>query len=193
MAAGGEVSPPPPFKIYWARMDEREVVAGCKRGDPDSVRALAEAFYDPVFRTAMALTRDRDEAEDLTQETFAASLKAIHSFRGESGLFTWLVAILRRLRLNRLRGGRRMQVVADVGEKAAPAEDADRRYAREELQAALERMDEEGRLILSLFHVEELTYQEIAQAMQTPIGTVKSRLHEARRRLKNLIEGSHAL
>jgi RNA polymerase sigma-70 factor (ECF subfamily) len=174
-------------------MNEAELAEGCRRGDPDSIRELAEVFYDKVFRVAFTLTHDRHQAEDLTQETFTASLKSIERFRGESGLFTWLVGILRRIRLNRQRTETRLKVVADVQDGPAPSEDADKRHAREELRAAMAKMDDESRLILSLYHVEGMKYDEIAQAMQTPIGTVKSRLHEARRRLKNLIEGSHAV
>lgn len=179
--------------LYCSRMNEADVVEGCRRGDPEAIRELAEVYYDKVFRVAFTLTHDRHQAEDLTQETFVASMKAIHAFRGESGLFTWLVAILRRIRMNRQRTDSRLRVVADVEDGPAPAEDMERRHAREDLQAALAKMDEEGRMILSLYHVEGMKYEEIAHALQTPLGTVKSRLHEARRRLKNLIEGSHAV
>jgi RNA polymerase sigma-70 factor (ECF subfamily) len=151
---------------------------------PFLMNEYAEAYYDRLFRVAFSLCRDRHAAEDLTQETFTASFKSIETFRGESELFTWLVAILRRLWLNRRRDRNRVQ---EVGEIAAPEEDAERRDAREELERAMERLDDESRLVLTLYHVEDMKYEEIAAALQTPIGTVKSRLHEARRKLRSLI------
>jgi RNA polymerase sigma-70 factor (ECF subfamily) len=187
-ASAGTFAPPASFF-----MNERELTAACQRGDREALRAMAERFYDSVFRVAFSLTSDRDRAEDLTQETFTASIRAIRAFRGESGLFTWLVAILRRQWMNRRRSEGRLKVVPEIGERAAPEEDSDRRYAREELAAAMGRLDEESRAILTLYHAQELKYEEIARALDVPIGTVKSRLHDARRKLRILIKGSHAV
>jgi RNA polymerase sigma-70 factor (ECF subfamily) len=176
--------------VYWARVDEREIVEGCRRGDADALKTLAERNYDRLFRVACALTRDPGTAEDLTQQTFTASIAAIRGFRGESSLFTWLVAILRRANLNRRRSEERRRRI----ERPPPEpEEAERRDARAELAAALEKLDEESRIILSLYHVEEMSYEEIAGALDVPLGTVKSRMHEARKRLRNLVEGRHAV
>jgi RNA polymerase sigma-70 factor (ECF subfamily) len=174
-------------------MTEAEIVQGCRKGDPRAIRALAENYYDRVFRVAHTLASNPHGAEDLTQETFTAAIKSIVSFRSESGLFTWLVAVLRRQWLYRRRRDSRLKIVGELDAGAAPQEDLDRRDAREELRAAFRRMDGEDRAILELFHIEEMRYHEIAAALEIPIGTVKSRLHGARQKLRGLIEGSHAL
>lgn len=175
-------------------MTDAEIAKGCRGGDPRAVRAMVEIYYDKVFRVAHTLTGDPHWAEDLTQETFTAAIRAVLSFRGESGLFTWLVAVLRRQWLYRRRREGRIKVMPELDHAgAAPEEDRDRRDAREELHAAFGRMDEEDRAILELFYIEQMRYHEIAAALEIPIGTVKSRLHGARQKLKGLIEGSHAM
>lgn len=194
---GGGAPLPAPAELYYGpkrrEMTELEILQGCRKGDPRAIRALAENYYDRVFRVAYTLASDRHGAEDLTQETFAAAIESIAAFRGESGLFTWLVAVLRRQWLYRRRRDSRLKIIRELDGGVAPEEDRDRRDAREELRAAFRRMEGEDRAILELYHIEEMRYHEIAAALDIPIGTVKSRLHGARQKLRGLIEGSHAL
>lgn len=194
---GEGVPLPAPSELYYGpkrrEMTEHEIVRGCQKGDRYAIRALAEKYYDRVFRVACTLVSDAHGAEDLTQDTFTAAIQSIAAFRGESGLFTWLVAVLRRQWLYRRRRDSRLKIVGELEGGAAPEEDRDRRDAREEMQAAFRRMEGEDRTILELFHIEQMRYHEIAAALEIPIGTVKSRLHGARQKLRGLIEGSHAL
>lgn len=149
----------------------------------------AELYYDRLYRIAFALCGDFHQAEDLTQETFAAAFKAAATFRGESSVFTWLVAICRRQWAYRRRGERRFKPL-DAVEPAAQVPPDD---AREELHRALAKLDESDRTILVLFHLDGMSYQQIVQALDLPLGTVKRRLFEARRKLRHLIDGSHAV
>jgi RNA polymerase sigma-70 factor (ECF subfamily) len=174
-------------------MNDHEIVLGCKRGDPQAVRQLAERHYDRVYRVALAWTRNGHTAEDLTQETFTAAIRGIRGFREASSLFTWLVGILRRQWLYRSRREKRLKVMPDVDPGAAPDEDRDRKDAHALMRSVIEGMGEDDRVILVLFYVEELRYTEIAASLEIPIGTVKSRLNAARTRLKDLIEGRHAV
>jgi RNA polymerase sigma-70 factor (ECF subfamily) len=171
-------------------VSDQEIVVGCKAHKVEAMHALVDAYYDRVFRVAYFLSNDVHGAEDLTQETFTASFKSIRSFQGNSKLITWLVSILRHRYLKRRHRDRRMKtVLADV---PPPAEDG-RQELLSEVNGALERLDEEDRTVLLLYHYESLSYSEIAEAMDVPVGTIKSRLFNARRKLKDLLAGRHAL
>jgi RNA polymerase sigma-70 factor (ECF subfamily) len=151
----------------------------------------AELYYDRLYRVAYALCGDYHHAEDLTQETFTAAFKAASSFRGESSIFTWLVAICRRQWAYRRRGERRFKTLENVEPEAANGALPD--DSREVLQAALGKLEESDRTVLVLFHLENFSYQQISQALDWPLGTVKRRLFEARRKLRHLIDGNHAV
>jgi len=151
----------------------------------------AELYYDRLYRVAYALCGDFHHAEDLTQETFAAAFKAAGSFRGESSVFTWLVAICRRQWAYRRRGDRKFKPMENVEPSISISREQD--DAREELRSALAKMEESDRAILVLFHLENFSYQQLTQALDLPLGTVKRRLFEARRKLRFLIDGSHAV
>jgi len=171
-----------PGRIMTPRMQEAEIVSGCRRGDAAARRELAVRFYDPVYRVARALVGDPHAAEDLTQDTFRGALKAVEAFRGESGILTWLVAILRRTWMAQARRPAKVTV--------GPIEDGPAPEPRErtDLSGVLAKLDEDERVLLTLFHYEERRYAEIARVLGIPVGTVKSRLHAARRKVKQLVE-----
>lgn len=181
--------------LYWraAPMTESELVRGCRAGRPEALRALAEGYYDRVFRVAMTLTRHRHSAEDLTQETFGAAVRAIKGFRAQSSLFTWLVGILRRQWLYRRRKDGRLRILGEVDPGAADDGNVERDEARRALREAIHSMQEDDRVILELFYIEEIRYVEIASILEIPLGTVKSRLNAARAKLKVAIGGRHAV
>ncbi|MBI4565414.1 MAG: RNA polymerase sigma factor [Planctomycetes bacterium] len=184
----GRAIPPVPGSIGDGRLVER-----ARRGDRSALRTLVETHYDRLFRVACALVHDREAVEDLTQETFTVALKAIARFRGESGIFTWLVGILKRQWLKRqqqdarFRRAARIQVEAVSPPVGAPGE------TDELMRRAFRRLGADDRLILELFHFEELSYAEIARALDIPEGTVKSRLFSARQKLRGLLEGLYAV
>ena len=171
-------------------MDEKALVEACRRGERAALRRLAEEYYDRVYRVARTLENDPGEAEDLTQDAFAAALKAIRRFRGESGLFTWLVSILRNRWLNRRRKAGR---IAPMTGRASVAPSEGQSDAVVDIQAAFGELEPEDRAILELYHYEELKYEEIREVLDIPLGTVKSRLFNARQKLKSFLEGSHAV
>jgi RNA polymerase sigma-70 factor (ECF subfamily) len=130
---------------------------------------------------------DSHKAEDLTQETFTAALRALPTFRGDSSLLTWLVAICRRQWLWRHRSEKRYKPLDQTdGVTEEPALDI-----REDVHAALAKLEEEDRTILVLFHLEGMSYQDLTQSLGLPLGSVKRRLHEARKKLRFLIDGRH--
>jgi RNA polymerase sigma-70 factor (ECF subfamily) len=166
---------------------------------------LALPLFDRLYNLARWLTRDDSEAEDLVQETYAKALRGFPSFRAGTNFRAWIYRILRNAFLSS-RTGLRTEVSfdeedADVASRAAsstPEELLVQSATREEVQQALAQLPVRSREILLLCEVEEMSYQEIAETLAIPIGTVMSRLFRARQALRRLLQpgqpgGRHGL
>src|SRR5438309_12012224 len=165
-----------------------------RRGDPRAFEELVIAYQHRVFGVALRMLRNRGEAEEIAQEVFLRVHRAVEDFRGEAKRSTWLYAITSRLCLNRLASGERR--MAREGEESLERLRADADPAahveRVELEAALQRaiteLPEERRIVVVLRDLEGLPYEEIAEALDLPVNTVRSRLHRARLDLKAKLE-----
>ncbi|MEP6594147.1 MAG: sigma-70 family RNA polymerase sigma factor [Acidobacteriota bacterium] len=166
-------------------------------GSPDNwadfeVEALPHA--ERLFRLAMWLERDRQEAEDLVQETMIQALKSFHRFTRGTNCRAWLASILQHVRSNRRRASHRRAEVQDVDDRIAetvpfvPA--VPQQLVDEDLLAALRALPEPHQAVILLCDVEEMTYKEIADALSIPIGTVMSRLHRGRALLRKQLAGT---
>jgi len=172
---------------------EADLVAACRTGRREAFEELVARHYDRILRLAWTMAGP-EAAADLAQETFLAALKSFGNFRQESALGTWLVSILRNQYFLHLRGQKKRKVAPLEGEAdrlPAPPPDTIDRSVREVLDRVKD-LPEELRTALVLFYVDGLKYDEIAQAMECPIGTVRSRLFEARERLKKLMAKAEA-
>jgi len=164
--------------------------------DPFAAEALA--LLDALYGTALRLTRDADRAQDLVQDTYLKAFRARAQFTEGTNLKAWLFAILHNTWRNRQRDRARARVEFDseAVEAAAESVSAVRGTAVEspealllradldaELKAALDRLPSTFREAVWLRDVEELSYQEIAQVLQIPVGTVMSRISRGRRQL----------
>jgi RNA polymerase sigma-70 factor (ECF subfamily) len=160
-----------------------------------------ERFRLPVWRLARRLTTTEEEALDTTQEIFLRVWRGLPGFRGEAKLSTWVFQIAwNYLRAHRRKVGRSLQIIGEdmnaaqdlVDTAADSAPDPERRARATELlgrvEVALERLPEHYRVVVWLRDGEDLSYQEIADALDVPIGTVRSRLARARAALKELVE-----
>jgi RNA polymerase sigma-70 factor (ECF subfamily) len=155
-------------------------------------------YLDELFRYAMVLTRNQTDAEDLVQETYVRGLKAIGSLRPDSNLKSWLFTILRNTWLNQLRqvraAPRIIELDTDEGTAdlaVATSKDPHALYVealeRDLVREAILRLPLEFREIILLREYEELSYQEIANLLDCPAGTVMSRLARARSKLRALL------
>jgi RNA polymerase sigma-70 factor, ECF subfamily len=166
---------------------------------------LAMPLFDQLYNFARWLTQDTNEAEDLVQETYTKALRGFSSFQVGTNFRAWMYRILRNSFLSS-RTGLKVTVAfdeedADVGmpmERATPESLLIAQSDRALVQHALEELPVHFREILLLCEVEEMSYQEIAEALSIPIGTVMSRLSRARKALrdllrKNLLGGQHAV
>jgi len=160
---------------------------------------LAMPLFDQLYNFAHWLAQDRDEAEDLVQETFAKALRGFSSFQQGTNFRAWMYRILRNTFLNSRTGRKAMMTVPlehDEDGPVAVAVDTQTpeailidRSDQHLLQAALDELPLHFREILLLCEVEEMSYQEIAETLGVPIGTVMSRLSRARRALRGLVRG----
>ena len=153
---------------------------------------------DQVYRVARRLVSTREEAEDLVQETYARAFRSWRSFQPGTNLRAWLFRILTNLNIDR---GRREQRTPDTRpieegdyflynklEEVAPVEDADRvveRLSQDSIVQALAEVPHDFRDVIVLVDIGDFSYQDAAQILDIPIGTVMSRLHRGRRILKS--------
>lgn len=180
-------------------MGEREadqvLVQRAQTGDQQAFGLLVVKYQRKLMRLVMRLVRDPAEAEDVTQEAFIKAYRALPSFRGESAFYTWLYRIGVNAAKNWLMAkGRRVQTASggegeeagnyDGGELLRDADTPERilmsRQIAETVNAAMDRLPEDLRIAITLREIEGLSYEEIANAMNCPIGTVRSRIFRAR-------------
>ena len=181
--------------------DDRLLVERCQAGDLSAFEPLVEKYRQRVWRLAYNVLRDREEAWDVAQDAFIRAYQALPSFRGQSAFYTWLFRIVMNLAADRARqraargrafGTERVpeedweRLMAD--QSAAPDSSAAQTENRERIMRALDTLSEDHRTIIMLSDVEGLAYREIAEVLDVPIGTVMSRLHNARKRLRQALK-----
>jgi RNA polymerase sigma-70 factor (ECF subfamily) len=150
--------------------------------------AEAMPHVDRLFRHAMWLERNRAEAEDLVQETLVQALQSFHRFTPGTNCRAWLLSILQHVRSNRHRKQGRAVIDSIIDERVAnvvpfvpPIPDG---LTDEDMLQALQQIPQQHQDVILLCDVEDMTYKEIAAALEIPIGTVMSRLHRGRQLLR---------
>jgi RNA polymerase sigma-70 factor (ECF subfamily) len=145
-----------------------------------------------LYGTAYRMTRNAHDAEDLVQETCLRAVRAFDRYQPGTNIRAWLYTILHRVRTDALRrAGRapRTEELSDDGPAVPPAQDA-LAHGQEDLERALARVPEAFRVCVILRDVEELSYREIAAALDVPLGTVMSRLYRGRAALRAALTGA---
>lgn len=176
------------------------LIRKCQKGDRTAFDTLVRTYEEKAYQYAYRLTRDPDVAADVVADAFIRVYNAIGNFRSQAAFGTWLYRILtncyldqRKKDKSRFQTSLESNVTLDGGEVErqvtdnAPGPDLEaEKNAREAVvQDALTKMPEYQQAMLVMFHVENLTYEEISEALDLPIGTVKSRLNRARLALRD--------
>lgn len=188
-----------------ARLEERAardraLVERVVRGDTAAFGQLVEAYMRRAYRVALGLVGSPEDARDLSQDAFVRAFRARSTLDPERPFYPWYHQILRRLCFNFLRDrksrkakldGMTPWLVANASHRALgddPAAENRRRELRGRLSEAIEALPETERETFVLREYEDLRYREIAEVLDIPIGTVMSRLYQARRRLAERLE-----
>lgn len=177
--------------------DDRELVARMRDGDADALRLMMERYQQRVFALIFGIVRDRHEVEDVAQEVFLKVFLRIGAFDGRSKFYTWMYRVAANAAKDHLKKRRRRPAVpleeeAGVPDAAGgPTEHAAVAETRLMVREAIASLPPRYREVLALRELEGLTYNEIAGILRLSMGTVESRLHRARARLKRRLE-SHA-
>lgn len=189
-----ELSAPLAVQPDDALLADRPLIESLKRREPEAFERLVLTYQHRVFSVALRMLGDRGEAEEAAQEVFLRVHRSIRDFRGDAKLSTWLYAITSRLCLTRLKSPARTRRagVAVLGQVAdghpSPGASAEASQLESALRRAIAELPDEQRIVVVLRDLHGLAYEEIAAALELPLGTVRSRLHRARMELKARLE-----
>jgi RNA polymerase sigma-70 factor, ECF subfamily len=187
---------------------DAELIRRVRAGDYQAMEDLVQRHYRGVFNLAYRLTNDYDHAQDIVQEAFIRVHNALPSFRGEANFTTWLHRIVKNVFLDerkkqRIRTHSSLEDMVELEDNSVSRQVEDTKPGPEWLmeqsekaeviQRAVMALPQNQRLMIALYHFQHRSYDEIADIMGLPIGTVKSRLNRARLALKNKLFGSREL
>ncbi len=186
--------PPPPLPV-----DEAVLVRRARQGDLSSYDELVRRYQERIYATLYHMTANHEDANDLAQEAFIKAFQALKSFKGGSSFYTWVYRIAVNKTINFLKQRKNKtqvslddldfnaehdpDLVALISEKT-PRREINLAELQERLNAALQKLSEPHRLVVTLHDVQGLSHEEIAEIMDCNIGTVRSRLFYARQQLQ---------
>ncbi len=184
-------------------MRNSKLVQGLKRGEPEAYKELYNNYVQKIGRIAKSYL-DVDDVEDVVQEVFMKVYKSVRKFRGDSALSTWIYRIAVNVCKDMLSKKRKKrEILTSFGledndektlpepvEEIKPTDELLREVSAEEIRRAIESLSKEDRLLITLREIEEMSYLDMANVVGKPVGTVKSRLHYAREKLKETLESN---
>src|SRR6266540_1559196 len=171
---------------------EHSLIQRAQKGDQDAFAALVEEHQRYIYNLALRVVKDENEALDLTQETFVRAWTALPNFKGQSQFRTWLYRITTNLCYNRLPNLRRSlndlgdDVMEEIPETKFnnPAHEFESSETRTHLHNAIDNLDANYKLLITLRYQNELSYEEIASTLNLPLGTVKTGIFRAKEQLR---------
>lgn len=167
-------------------MTEGSVIKRYGQGDRRAAAEVFDIFSGPVFTIGLHLLGNRALAEEVVQTTLMKAFKAAHTFDISKRPHPWMYAIARRVAIDVYRRERRHVHEAET-EVAALPPDLDQAWDAWQVRMAIDQLPDAEREVVRLAHLRELTHNEVAEQLQIPIGTVKSRLHRAHGHLSDLL------
>lgn len=182
--------------LHAVNTEDQELIDECLAGQTEAFGQLVVRHQDRLYNTLVNVLGSADEARDVAQEAFVHAFQKLATFRGQAAFYSWLFRIALNAAISRKRKNRRMSASIDQAREQAGIEPTDPRddnqpsYSMElaERQAlvrsALSQISEEYRTVLVLKEMDGLKYEEIAEIVGCPIGTVRSRIHRARTELR---------
>jgi RNA polymerase sigma-70 factor, ECF subfamily len=189
-------------------MDETALIRDAQAGDLEAFNRLVLVYQEIVFHTALRILGDEDRAADAAQEAFLSAFRSLHAYRGGS-FRSWLLRTVTNECLDEIRRRKRhpetpLEPDTDDGQEndsprwmadpsLSPEQTLDQEELEHALQHCLENLPTEFRSVVVLADIQGLDYEEVAVAVKTPVGTIKSRLARARMRLRECLQGFREL
>jgi RNA polymerase sigma-70 factor (ECF subfamily) len=181
--------------------DDRRLIEQCLQGQSAAFGELVCRYQDRLYNTVYRLVGNADDAQDVLQEAFLHAYQSLGSFKGDSQFFTWIyrIAVNAAISLKRkhrsilsIDGGRSDGGLEpmDVSEFSQPGRSLEMAEEERLVHQALERLSEEHRAVLILKDIEGHKYETIAEILEVPIGTIRSRLHRARMELREILRAN---
>jgi len=176
---------------------ESDLISRCQKGDQDALKEIFNQYHQKVYRIAYGVVRQREEAFDIVQEVFVKLFRSIKNFKGKSAFYTYLYRLAMNTAIDHSRKMKKTTSFSlDLEDSFQPADSTEKRpdhiVAKKELEGrvrwAIDQLPMDQKATLIYREIEELSYQEIAEAMGCSIGTVMSRLHYGRKRLHDLLK-----
>jgi len=175
--------------------NEKILIQRAQKGDHDAFTVLVDEHQRYIYNLALRVVKDENEALDLAQETFVRAWTALPNFKGQSQLRTWLYRIATNLCYNRLPNLRRSlndlgdDVMGEIPEANinTPAQEFESSETRKHLYQAINNLDENYQLLITLRYQNELSYEEIALTLNLPLGTVKTGIFRAKEQLRKTL------
>lgn len=177
--------------------NEAELIFRCQQGDQNALKEIFNQYHKKVYRIAYGVLRHREDALDVAQEVFIKLFRSIKDFKGKSAFYTYLYRLAMNTAIDYSRKGKK-GVFFSLDEEGgfqpsdSPEKRPDQIVARKELEEkvrwAMDQLPQDQKATLIYREMEELSYEEIAEAMGCSIGTVMSRLHYGRKKLQVLLK-----
>jgi RNA polymerase sigma-70 factor, ECF subfamily len=179
-----------------ADFDERALVERCQHGDDAAFEELVDRYKDLVYGLVYRLAPERSDVDDLAQDVFLKVHRGLPYFRGEARLSTWIFRIVQNVcneaRAHRWREARQTRQRNEDTDREPGA--ADRAFAdvelRDRLRKAIAKLPEQYRFVIAAHYLKGVQYEALAEMLDVPLGTVKTHLYRAKRRLRELLEES---
>jgi RNA polymerase sigma factor (sigma-70 family) len=182
-------------------LNEVELIQGLRNGDETAFKFLVKNYQDRVYNTAIGIVQNAEDAEDVAQEVFIQVFRSIRSFKAESKLSTWIYRItttraldLLRSRKSKKRFGFLQHLFGDSNETLYELPDfnhpgvaMDRKENAALLFKAINQLPENQKIAFTLHKLEDLSYQEISEIMQTSVSAVESMMHRAKQNLRKIL------
>ena len=179
--------------------DDAELIAATLAGHSDAFGRLVTKYQDRLYNTLVHVVGSTEEAEDVAQDAFVQAFLKLKSFKGHSAFFTWLYRIAFNVAISQRRKHKSTLSIDQQREAsgqephdpiAAPTERIERVERVEQVRSALAALGEEHRTVLILREIDNCSYDVIAEILDLPVGTVRSRLHRARLELRDQLRES---
>jgi RNA polymerase sigma-70 factor, ECF subfamily len=184
-----------------SEQDDTHLVKASQQGDQDAFASLVQRHQRRVFNLVLRMLQDYEEASEITQEAFLAAWLGLPSFRGEARFATWLYRIAYNCALKQLERHKRERLLREAIEAEQILEEVNKQQQAKDIlelrarqaivREQLEKLPTKYRIVLILRHLQEMTYEEMADILSLPIGTIKTHLFRARHLLKEHVLAQH--